>query len=58
MRLRELLIKVLEGTCVRLDGESDDEYLQRCANSDFEKQAYTLYKQKIGTFKKPNIIKQ
>lgn len=58
MRLKELLIKVLEGQCERLDGESDNDYLQRCGNDDFERQAYTITQQRKGTFRKPNIIKE
>jgi|LauGreDrversion4_2_1035121.scaffolds.fasta_scaffold688762_2 hypothetical protein len=57
MRLRELLVKVLEGACVRLDGESDEDYIQRCVNAGFERQAYTFYKRKMGTYRKPNIMK-
>jgi hypothetical protein len=58
MKLKELLIKVLEGQCERLDGESDNDYLQRCGNDDFERQAYTITQQRKGIFKKPNIIKE
>jgi hypothetical protein len=57
-RLKELLIKVFEGTCERLPNETDDEYLQRCGNSDFARQAYTFYQQRKGTFRKPNLMKE
>jgi hypothetical protein len=32
MKLKELLLKVYEGHCERLDDESDEDYLTRCAN--------------------------
>jgi hypothetical protein len=35
MKLKELLSKVFEGHCERLPNESDEDYLTRCANKDF-----------------------
>ena len=35
MKLKELLLKVYEGHCERLDGENDEDYLTRCANQSF-----------------------
>jgi len=35
MKLKELLLKVYEGHCERLPDESDEDYLTRCANKDF-----------------------
>ena len=36
MKLKELLLKQLEEQhCERLDGESDEDYLTRCANQIF-----------------------
>ena len=32
LRLRELLVKVLEGRCERLPDEGDEDYLTRCGN--------------------------
>jgi hypothetical protein len=44
MRLKELLIKVFEKVCIRIDGESDEDYLTRCGNAGYQRQAYTFYK--------------
>lgn len=57
MKLKELLLKIYEGYCERKEGESDEDFLQRCGNFDFGKQATLLYQQRIGTFDKPNINK-
>ena len=58
-KLKELLIQALEeGQCERMEGESDNDYLQRCGNADFARQAYTFYQQRKGTFRKPNIMKE
>ena len=35
MKLKELLSKVYEGHCERLEGESDEDYLTRCGNQQF-----------------------
>ena len=35
--LKELLLNLYEGHCKRLPDESDDEYLQRCGNSVYDK---------------------
>lgn len=40
MKLKELLLQVYEGNCERLPDETDDAYLQRCANSMFN-QSYS-----------------
>jgi hypothetical protein len=33
MRLNKLLAEILEGICGRMDGESDNDFLQRCGNA-------------------------
>ncbi len=43
MKLKELLIKVFERMCVRMDGESDEDYLTRCGNMSYGRRAYTVY---------------
>jgi hypothetical protein len=43
MKLKELLIKVFERMCVRNDGESDEDYLTRCGNAQFVRQARAFY---------------
>ncbi len=35
MKLKELLLKVYEGHCERLPDESDEDYLTRCGNQQF-----------------------
>jgi hypothetical protein len=35
MKLKELLLKVYEGHCERLPNESDEDYLTRCGNQQF-----------------------
>jgi hypothetical protein len=35
MKLKELLLQVYEGHCERLPDESDEDYLTRCGNKDF-----------------------
>jgi hypothetical protein len=35
--LKELLLSIYEGHCERLPDESDDDYLQRCGNSVYDK---------------------
>jgi hypothetical protein len=55
MKLKEILLKVLEGKCKRLPDENDEDFLQRCGNFDFGKQASLQYQQRVGTFDKPNI---
>jgi hypothetical protein len=35
MKLKELLLKVFEGHCERLTDESDEDYLTRCGNQQF-----------------------
>jgi hypothetical protein len=35
MKLKELLLKVYEGHCERLPNESDEDYLIRCGNQQF-----------------------
>lgn len=35
MKLKELLLKVLEGKCERLEGESEEDFLTRCGNQSF-----------------------
>lgn len=58
MKLRELLIKIFEGQCERLPNESDSDYLQRCGNGDFARQAKIFYQQRVGTFRKPNLVRE
>jgi len=36
MKLRHLLIQILEGTCERLPDESDLDFLTRCGNNGFD----------------------
>ena len=35
--LKELLLSIYEGHCERLPDETDDDYLQRCGNSVYDK---------------------
>ncbi len=35
MKLKELLVQIYEGNCERLPNETDEDYLTRCANKDF-----------------------
>jgi hypothetical protein len=35
MKLIELLLKVYEGYCERLPNETDEDYLTRCANKNY-----------------------
>ena len=55
MKLKEILIKVLESKCERLPNESEEDFINRCGNFDFGKQAMLQYQQRVGTFDKPNI---
>jgi hypothetical protein len=32
IKLKEILVKELEGRCQRLDNESDDDFITRCGN--------------------------
>jgi hypothetical protein len=32
IKLKEVLVKVLEGRCERLDGENDEDFITRCGN--------------------------
>jgi hypothetical protein len=32
IKLKEVLVKVLEGRCERLEGESDEDFITRCGN--------------------------
>ena len=57
MKLKELLLKMYEGTCERLPNESDDEYLTRCGNDMFNQKDRDVYRQNIGTFTRP-VIKE
>jgi hypothetical protein len=43
MKLKELLIKVFERACARIDGESDEDYLTRCGNAQFVRRARAFY---------------
>lgn len=36
MKLKSLLIQILEGTCERIPGESDADFLTRCGNNGFD----------------------
>jgi len=57
IRLKELLLKVCEGKCKRLPNESDEDFISRCGNDMFNQKYFDVYKQKVGTFKKPNLMK-
>ena len=35
MKLKELLLQIYEGHCERIEGETDEDYLTRCANHSF-----------------------
>jgi hypothetical protein len=35
MKLKEVLLQVYEQHCERLDNESDEDYLTRCANKNY-----------------------
>lgn len=57
IRLKELLVKVCEGKCERLPNENDEDYITRCGNDAFYQKYMDVYKQRVGSFKKPNLVK-
>jgi hypothetical protein len=57
IRLKELLLKVCEGKCERLPNESDEDFVSRCGNDMFNQKYFDVYKQRVGSFKKPNLMK-
>lgn len=58
MKLLELLVQVYEGTCERLPNESDEDFVARCGNDMFNQKYFDVYKQRVGSFKKPNLMKE
>jgi hypothetical protein len=56
IRLKELLVKVCEGKCERLPNENDEDFITRCGNAAFDQKYLDAYKQRVGSFKKPNFI--
>lgn len=58
IRLKELLLKVCEGKCERLPNESDEDFITRCGNDMFNQNYFDVYKQKVGTFKNRNLMKE
>jgi len=36
IKLKEVLVKVLEGRCERLDNESDEDFITRCGNQGWD----------------------
>ena len=37
MKLKSLLVQLIEGVCERLPNESDEDFLTRCGNAGFDK---------------------
>lgn len=58
IRLKELLLKVYEGKCERLPNENDEDFISRCGNDAFNQKYFDMYKQRVGSFKKPNLMKE
>ena len=58
LRLKELLSKILDERCERLPDESDEDYLRRCGNWNFGKETQLKYDQRVGTFNRPNVVKE
>lgn len=55
MKLKSLLVQIMEGTCERLPNESDEDFLTRCGNDMFNQKASDKLNQSNGTFTRPVV---